>query len=225
MDMVLVFTSMKDQKTIMPLCMINVDRIQQVTIVPENAEGSTNSYRSSSDQSSSDRLPLLQKFAREVPFRSDQFRSDQFRVDVRIRLDSDTEKYEDVPFYTGRLANCLEVASYYYAKDWGRLNQIAALGLLESVFGSALSLRIPAYDYEDLEVIKSEVLSVYNTFSNTYAADVDFTEVASKARKAIDSLEEEIDEWESEEPPVAAEFIKPHRHAIRLLKIALRFLQ
>lgn len=203
MDMVLVRTSMKDQKTIMPLCMINVDRIQQVTIVPENAEDSTSSYQ----------------------FRSDQFRSDQFRVDVRIRLDSDAEKYEVLSFYTGRLANCLEVASYYYAKNWGRLNQIAALGLLESVFDSALSLRIPAYDYEDLEVIKSEVLSVYSTFSNTYAADVDFTEVASKVRKAIDSLEEEIDEWESEEPPVAAEFIKPHRHAIRLLKIALRFLQ
>ena len=203
MDMVLVPPHMRDQKTIMPLCMINVDRIQEVTIVPENAEGSTSSYRS----------------------RREQFSSDQFRVDVRIRLDSDAEKYEVLSFYSGRLANCLEVASYYYAKNWGRLNQIAALGLLESVFDSALSLRSPAYDYEDLEVIKSEVLSVYKTFSSPYMADVDFTEVASKTRKAINSLEEKIGKWESAEPPVAAEFIKPHRHAIRLLNIALRFLQ
>ena len=192
MDMVLVRASMKDQKTIVPLCMINVDRIQEVTIVPENAEGSTS--------------------------------SDQFHVDVRIRLDSGT-KYEAVSFYTGRLANCLEVASYYYAKNWGRLNQIAALGLLESVFDSALSLCSPAYGSDPLAAIKSEVLSVYKTFSSPYTADVDFTEVASKTRKAIDSLEEEIDECESAEPPVAAEFIKPHCHALRLLKIALRFLQ
>ena len=193
MDMVLVRTSMKDQKTIMPLCMINVDRIQQVTIVPENAEGSTSSGR--------------------------------FRVDVRIRLDSDTKKYEDVPFYTGRLANCLEVASYYYAKNWGRLNQIAALGLLESVFDSALSLRSKGYHYSTLEAIKSEVLSVYETSFRPSAADVDFTEVASKTRKAINSLEEKIDEWESAERPLAAEFIESHRHAIRLLNVALRFLQ
>ena len=203
MDMVLAHPHMRDQKTIMPLCMINVDRIQQVTIVPENAEDSTSSYR----------------------YRSEQFLSDRFRVDVRIRLDSDTEKYEDVSFYTGRLANCLEVASYYYAKNWGRLNQIAALGLLESVFDSALSLRSPAYDYDPLEAIKSEVLSVYETSFSPYTADVDFTEVASKIRKAIDSLEEKIGKWESAEPPLAAEFVKPHRHAIRLLNIALRFLQ
>ena len=202
MDMVLVRTSMKDQKTIMPLCMINVDRIQQVAIVPENAEGSTSSDRS----------------------RFKQFSSDQFRVDVRIRLDSDTEKYKDVSFYTGRLANCLEVASYYYAKDWGRLNQIAALGLLESVFDSALSLRSKGYHYSTLEAITSEVLSVYETSFRPSAADVDFTEVASKTRKAINSLEEKIDEWESAERPLA-EFIESHRYAIRLLKIALRFLQ
>ena len=192
MDMVLVDTSMKDQKTIMPLRMINVDRIQQVTIVPENAEGSTSSGR--------------------------------FRVDVRIRLDTDTEKYKDVSFYTGGLANCLEVASYYYAKDWGRLNQIAALGLLESVFDSALS-QSPEYDYVTLDAIKSDVLSVYKTFSSPYAAEVDFTEVASKIRKAINSLKKKIKEWESAERPVKTEFIEPHRHAIRLLKIALRFLQ
>ena len=203
MDMVLVRTSMKDQKTIVPLCMINVDRIQQVTIVPENAEGSTSSYQS----------------------RSDQFLSDQFRVDVRIRLDSDAEKYEVLSFYTGRLANCLEVASYYYAKDWGRLNQIAALGLLESVFDSALSLLSPASRYGSLEAIKSEVLSVYETSFRPSAADVDFTEVAYKTRKAINSLEEKIDEWESAERPLAAELIESHRHAIRLLNIALRFLQ
>lgn len=209
MDMVLLVPPhMRDQKPVMPLCMINVDRIQQVTIVPENAEGSTSSYRSRFNQSS-----------------FDQLRSDQFRVEVRIRLDSDTEKYKDVSFYSGRLGNCLQIASYYYAKNWGQLNQIAARRLLESVFGSALSLRSSAYDYDTLEAIKSEVLSVYSTVLSSYAVDVDFTEVASKIREAIDSLEEKIKEWESAEPPVAAEFIKPHRHAIRLLKIALRFLQ
>lgn len=195
MDMVLVDTSMKDQKTIMPLRMINVDRIQQVTIVPENAEGSTSSYRS---------------------------RSDRFRVDVRIRLDFNIEKFQDVSFYTGGLANCLEVASYYYAKDWGRLNQIAALGLLESVFDSASSLRSPAYDYAPLEAITYKVLSVYKTFSSPHTADVDFTEGVSKIREEIDSLEKKIGEWESAQRSV--EFIEPHRHAIRLLKIALRFL-
>lgn len=193
MDMVLVHPHMRDQKTIMPLCMINVDRIQQVTIVPENAEGSTS--------------------------------SGWFRVDVRIRLDSDTEKSKDVSFYTGGLGNCLEVASYYYAKDWGRLNQIAALGLLESVFDSASSLRIPKYDYAPLAAITDKVLSVYKTFSSPSAADVDFTEGVSKIREEIDSLEKMIGEWESVEPPVKTEFIEPHRHAIRLLKIALRFLQ
>lgn len=193
MDMVLVPPHMRDQKTIMPLCMINVDRIQQVTIVPENAEDSTSSGR--------------------------------FRVDVRIRLDSDTEKYKDVSFYTGRLANCLEVASYYYAKDWGRLNQIAALGLLELVFDLGLPLRRSAPDYPTLAAIKSEVLSVYETSFSPYTADVDVPEVVSKILKAIDSLEEQIDEWESEERHVNPKFIELHRHAIRLLKIALRFLQ
>lgn len=192
MDMVLVHPPMRDQKPIMPLCMINVDRIQQVTIVPENA---------------------------------DQFRSDQFRVEVGISSDSDNGKYEVVPFYTGRLANCLEVASYYYAKNWGRLNQIAALGLLESVFGSALSLLPVGYGSERLELIEHKVLRAHKTVFNSYTADVDFTEIASEIRKAIDSLEDKIKEWESMEPPTAPEFINPHRHAIRLLEIALRFLQ
>lgn len=187
MDMVLVHPHMRDQKSIMPLCMVNVDRIQQVTIVPENA--------------------------------------DRFRVEVGINSVSDNGKYEVVSFYTGRLANCLEVASYYYAKNWGRLNQIAALGLLESVFDSALSLRDPRFDYLTLETIKSEVLCAHKTVLSTYATDVDFTVVASEIRKGINTLECKIKEWESAEEPAETEFINPHCHAIRLLKIALRFLQ
>ena len=202
MDMVLVH-KLENQEPIVPLCMINVDRIQQVTIVPESAEGSTSSYR----------------------FRSERFRSDQFCVEVRISSDSDNGKYEGVSFYTGRLANCLEVASYYYAKNWGRLNQIAALGLLESVFDSALSLRTARYDYPRLEAIKYEVLRAHKTVFSSYTADVDFTEVVSEIQKGINTLECKIKKWESAEPPTAAEFINPHRHVIRLLKIALRFLQ
>ena len=203
MDMVLVHSPMRDQKPIMPLCMINVDRIQQVAIVPENAEGST-----SSDLS-----------------RFQQFRSDQFRVEVGISSDSDNGKYEVVSFYTGRLANCLEVASYYYAKNWGRLNQIAALGLLESVFDLPLSLRNASPDYPTLETIKSEVLCAHKTLFSTYATDVDFTVVTSEIRKGINTLECKIKKWESAESPTVPEVIKHHRHAIRLLEIALRFLQ
>ena len=193
MDMVLVH-KLENQEPIVPLCMINVDRIQQVTIVPENAEAST--------------------------------RSNQFCVEVRISSDSDNGKYEGVSFYTGRLANCLEVASYYYAKNWGRLNQIAALGLLESVFDSALALQ-PAryYRSQPLNALKSEVLDAHKTVFRSYADDVDFTEVVSEIRKAINLLEDKIDEWESAASPTATEFINPHRHAIRLLKIVLRFLQ
>ncbi len=203
MDMVLVHSPMRDQKPIMPLCMINVDRIQQVTIVPENAEGSTSS---------------------ELP-RSRQFRSDRFCVEVGISSDSDNRKYEVVPFYTGRLANCLEVASYYYAKNWGRLNQIAALGLLESVFDSASSLRSGKYGYERLELIEHKVLHAHKTVFSTYTADIDFTGVASEIQKGINTLECKIKEWESVEEPASTEFINPHRHVIHLLKIALRFLQ
>ena len=193
MDMVLVH-KLENQEPIVPLCMINVDRIQQVTIVPENAEAST--------------------------------RSNQFCVEVRISSDSDNGKYEGVSFYTGRLANCLEVASYYYAKNWGQLNQIAALGLLKSVFDSALFLRTARYDYPTLEAIKFEVLrAAHKTVFSIYTADVDFTEVVSEIQKGINTLECKIKEWESAEPPTPTEFINPHRHAIRLLKIALRFLQ
>ena len=97
MEMVLVDNRMENQESIVPLCIVNVDRIQQVTIVPENTEASTSSHR----------------------VRSEQFRSDKFHVEVGISSASDNGKYEVVPFYTGRLANCLEVASYYYAKNWG----------------------------------------------------------------------------------------------------------
>lgn len=203
MDMVLVHSPMRDQKPIMPLCMINVDRIQQVTIVPENTEASTSSHRS----------------------RSEQFRSDKFRVEVGISSALDNGKYEVVPFYTGRLANCLEVASYYYAKNWGRLNQIAALGLLESVFDSALYLRSARYDYPTIETIKYEVSHAHKTVFSTYTPDIDFTVVASEIQKGINTLECKIKEWESAEEPASTEFINPHRHVIHLLKIALRFLQ
>lgn len=204
MDMVLVHSPMRDEKPIIPLCMVNVDRIRQVTIVPENTEASTSSHR----------------------VRSEQFRSDKFRVEVGISSASDNGKYEVVPFYTGRLANCLEVASYYYAKNWGRLNQIAALGLLESVFDSALYLRSAGYySSSTLNVIKSDVLRAHKTVLASYTADVDFTEVVSEIQKGINALECKIKEWESAESPKAPEALKHHRHAIRLLEIALRFLQ